>query len=132
MGNPYNNVSESTRRRVCPPTIRLNPANPQDPKPRSSALQAILRSAPLRLALDVHRWLWWLVGGLAVLLLGLHLLLRVWVVPQIPERRGEIESALSAAIQRPVRLGHISAGWSGLQPRVDIGSLTILDRNGEP
>lgn len=132
MGNPYNNASESTRRRVCPPNIRLNPANPQDPKPRSSALQAILRSAPLRLALDVHRWLWWLVGGLAVLLLGLHLLLRVWVVPQIPERRGEIESALSAAIQRPVRLGHISAGWSGLQPRVDIGSLTILDRNGEP
>jgi len=95
-------------------------------------MQTILRSAPLRLALDANRWLWWIAGGLAILLLALHLLLRVWVVPQIPERRQEIEAALSEAIQRPVRLGEISAGWSGLQPRVDIASLTVLDRAGQP
>jgi len=86
----------------------------------------------VRFALDANRWLWWIAGGLAVLLLGLHLLLRVWVVPQIPERREEIEAVLSEAIQRPVRLGDIRAGWSGLQPRVDIGSLTVLDRAGQP
>ncbi len=95
-------------------------------------MQTLLRSAPLRLALDAHRWLWWVAGGLAILLLGLHLLLRVWVVPQIPERREEIEAALAEAIQRPVRLGEINAGWSGLQPRVDIESLTVLDRAGQP
>ena len=110
----------------------MNPEQPQTPEPRASALQTLLRSAPVRLVLDAHRWFWWIAGGLAVLLLGLHLLLRVWVVPQIPERRQEIEAALSEAIQRPVRLGEISAGWSGLQPRVDIESLTVLDRAGQP
>lgn len=95
-------------------------------------MKTLLQSAPVRLALDVNRWLWWVAGGIAIVLLGLHLALRLWVVPQIPERRQEIEAALSEAIQRPVRLGEISAGWSDMQARVDIESLTILDRSGQP
>lgn len=126
------NLRERSRRCVRPPTARLNPEHPQPPEPRASGLQTVLRSAPIRLALDVNRWLWWGTSGLAILLLGLHLFLRLWVVPQIPERRHEIEAALSEAIQRPVRLGEISAGWSGLQPRIDIASLTVLDRAGQP
>ena len=86
----------------------------------------------MRVALDANRWFWWLVGGVAILLLGLHLVLRFWVVPQIPERRPEIEAALSEVLQRPVRLGRIDAGWSNLQPRIDIASLTVLDREGRP
>lgn len=92
----------------------------------------MLRSTPVQRAADLNRWLWWIASGIAIVLLSLHLAVRFWLVPQIPERRAEIEDALSAAIQRPVRLGEIRAGWSGLQPRVDIGSLTVLDRNGDP
>lgn len=95
-------------------------------------MQRLLRSLPVRLALGAHRWFWWLGAALLIVLLAAHLLLRFWVVPQIPERRAEIEAALSEAIQRPVRLGEIHAGWSGLQPRVDIDSLTLMDREGRP
>lgn len=100
--------------------------------PETSRLQRFMHSLPVRVALDAHRWLWWIASGLVIVLLGLHLALRFWVVPQIPERRAEIESALAEAIQRPVRLGEIHAGWSGLQPRVDIDSLTVMDREGRP
>lgn len=100
--------------------------------PPTTRLRRFLRSLPVRLAIDLHRWLWWIAGGLAVALLALHLVLRFAVVPQIAERRQEIETALSEAIQRPVRLGQVRAGWSNLQPRVDIESLTILDRAGNP
>lgn len=87
---------------------------------------------PVRIALAVHRWFWWVASGVLIALLGLHLALRIWVVPQIPERRQEIESALAEAIKRPVKLGEIHAGWSGLQPRVDIDSLTVMDEEGRP
>lgn len=110
----------------------MNPEAPKTPELPNGAVQTVLQSPLVRLVLDVNRWFWWIAGGLAILLLGLHLILRVWVVPQIPERRQEIEAALSEAIQRPVKLGEISAGWSGLQPRVDIESLTVLDRAGQP
>jgi uncharacterized protein (TIGR02099 family) len=86
----------------------------------------------MRIALAAHRWFWWLASGVLIALLSLHLALRIWVVPQIPERRQEIESALAEAIKRPVRLGEIHAGWSGLQPRVDIDSLTVMDEEGRP
>lgn len=98
----------------------------------TTRIRRLLHSLPVRLAVDLHRWLWWIAGGLVVFLLALHLVLRFVVVPQIAERRQEIESALSTAIQRPVRLGQVRAGWSQFRPRVDIESLAILGQDGTP
>ncbi|MBU3693269.1 MAG: TIGR02099 family protein [Rhodocyclaceae bacterium] len=122
-------------RSVVPRTARLSsdttPPGHGTARPLTR-LQRVLRSLPVRLAIGTHRWLWWIASAVLVLLLLAHALLRFWLVPQIPERRVEIEAALAEAIQRPVRLGEIRAGWSGLQPRIDIASLTILDRAGQP
>lgn len=84
----------------------------------------------LHLVADLHRWAWWLAGGLVILLLGTHLTIRYWLLPQVPQQRAQIEAGLSEVIQRPVRLGDVQARWDGWRPRIDIASFSVLDREG--
>ncbi len=76
------------------------------------------------------RWLGF--GALTVLVVALLALLwlRVGLLPELPQRRAQIEAGLATAIDRPVRLAAIRAEWHGTNPRLSIDGLSILDRNG--
>jgi uncharacterized protein (TIGR02099 family) len=61
---------------------------------------------------------------------GLALTLRFWILPDIERYRGDIVSAVSTALGRPVKIGAIDAGWDGLRPQVGFSDVRILDRDG--
>src|SRR4051812_48928940 len=60
----------------------------------------------------------------------LALVVRFWVLPDIERYRGDIVTAVSAAMGRPVRIGAIDAGWDGLRPQIGFSDVHILDRDG--
>ncbi len=60
----------------------------------------------------------------------LALAVRFWVLPDIERYRGEIVSAVSAAVGRPVKIGAIDAGWDGLRPQIGFSDVRILDAEG--
>ena len=51
---------------------------------------------------------------------GLALAVRFWILPDIERYRGDIVSAMSTALGRPVKIGAIDAGWDGLRPQVGL------------
>ena len=61
---------------------------------------------------------------------ALALALRFWVLPDIERYRGDIVSAVSTALGRPVKIGAIDAGWDGLRPQVGFSDVRILDAEG--
>jgi uncharacterized protein (TIGR02099 family) len=61
---------------------------------------------------------------------ALVLALRFWVLPDIERYRGDIVSAVSAALGRPVKIGAIDAGWDGLRPQIGFSDVRILDGEG--
>src|SRR3954466_1024830 len=61
---------------------------------------------------------------------ALALVVRFWVLPDIERYRGDIVTAVSAAMGRPVRIGAIDAGWDGLRPQIGFSDVHILDRDG--
>lgn len=72
---------------------------------------------------------WGLVGawfGFAALLLALRYL----VLPNVGHYQGRIEAAVTRAIGLPVRIDHIDANWAGLNPRLSLGGVAVLDRRG--
>ena len=69
---------------------------------------------------------WALFFALAALVLAV----RFWVLPQVERYRGEIVSAVSAAIGQPVRIGGIEARWFGMSPHIRLRDVRIYDRAG--
>jgi uncharacterized protein (TIGR02099 family) len=63
---------------------------------------------------------------------GIYLVLRYAVLPQIDAFRPRIEQMVSARIHAQLRLGRITAKWSGLQPSFDIDNLRIDAADGSP
>ena len=61
---------------------------------------------------------------------ALALAVRFWVLPDIERYRGDIVTAVSAALGRPVKIGAIDAGWDGLRPQIGFSDVRILDRDG--
>ena len=57
--------------------------------------------------------------------------LRYGVLPQIENYRGDIEQAISAAIQQPVRIRAIEAHWIGLRPVLNLQGVEIRDAAGD-
>jgi uncharacterized protein (TIGR02099 family) len=78
------------------------------------------------------RWWRWPLLVLTGLVLCAGLLLRYGVLPQVQAHRGDIEAALSQALQRPVRFEAISAGWGGWHPQLQVSALTLHDEAGHP
>lgn len=98
-----------------------------------------LRSVPLFRRLLEQPWLpgvarvlaWGAVAGYFAF--GLLLLaLRYLVLPQIENYRGDIEAALTRAVNRPVAIRHITGGWQGLHPLLTIEGFEIRDSAGRP
>ncbi len=71
-----------------------------------------------------------LAGALLIILIvaGLLLSLRYWVLPDIERYHGEITSSASSAIGLPVSIGTIEADWSGLSPHLRLTDVRILDK----
>ena len=70
-----------------------------------------------------------LAYGLAVLLI---LALRYLVLPQVASHQLEIERAATRALGMPVRIERIDAGWKGLNPRLQLGGVRLIDSRGAP
>lgn len=72
-----------------------------------------------------------LLGRFALIvyfLVGIALLgLRYWLLPNVDQWRGTIETQLSQALGAQVTLGEIKAQWLGANPRLTLSSVSIRD-----
>ena len=82
------------------------------------------RRALLRAAL-------WSLFVLYVGFAALTLVLRYWLLPELPRYQPEIEAAASRVLGTPVRLGQLRAHWTGLNPALTLENVRILNREGE-
>ncbi len=71
-----------------------------------------------------------LVGWL--LFVALVLALRYVVLPKVGDYQAKIEQAASNAVGQPVKIGKITARWSGLNPDLVLDEVTIFDKQGAP
>jgi uncharacterized protein (TIGR02099 family) len=62
----------------------------------------------------------------------LLLVVRYLVLPQIANYRGDIEAALASALNRPVAIRSVAAGWRGLHPALTLQGFEIRDSTGRP
>lgn len=91
----------------------------------------------LRLLPQAHPWLGALLRAvlwamtIGYFAFGLLLVaLRYAILPQIESYRGNVEQMISAAINRPVGIRGIEAGWSGLHPELKLTGFEIRDAEG--
>ncbi|SAL64554.1 hypothetical protein AWB74_03486 [Caballeronia arvi] len=63
---------------------------------------------------------------------GVYVGLRYIVMPQVDSFRPQIEQLVSSKIHAQLRIGRISARWSGLSPTLDIDNLRIDAADGAP
>lgn len=75
-------------------------------------------------ALEIAAWVVFFV------LAGAFLTLRYWLLPNIERYRGDIVATLSRSIGLPVKIGAISANWSGLRPELRLSDVRLYDRQG--
>jgi len=72
------------------------------------------------------------VGLVFYFVVGLAFLaVRHGVLPNVPAYRGEVAQLLSRSLGLPVEIDALSADWSGLHPRLQIGGLMIRDAAGQ-
>ncbi len=58
--------------------------------------------------------------------------LRYWLLPDIEQYHEKITASLTRAIGRPVTIEKISADWQGLNPRLSLVNLKMLDAQKNP
>ncbi|HMC45313.1 MAG TPA: DUF3971 domain-containing protein, partial [Caballeronia sp.] len=63
---------------------------------------------------------------------GIYLTLRYAVLPQIDAFRPRIEQMVSSKIHAQMRIGRVTAKWSGFEPSFDIDNLRIDAADGTP
>ncbi len=89
----------------------------------------------LKFLILTHKWTVRLVIGFSVaaffLLAALILTLRYWLLPDIQDYRGRIESTVSQAIGERVTIGGIQADWLGFHPHLVLRGVRIYDRSGQ-
>lgn len=102
------------------------------PKPIISRLLYRLRRLPRAhpwLAAVLRAALWAMTIGYFAFAL-LLVALRYAILPQIESYRGNVEQMISTAINRPVGIRSIEAGWSGLHPELKLAGFEIRDAEG--
>ncbi|ARP91212.1 TIGR02099 family protein [Bordetella genomosp. 9] len=86
----------------------------------------------MRFPLKLLRGLLWTIW-IAYIAAALGLLgLRYFVLPRIDQWRPQIEQYASQALGAPIRIAHIAADWSGLNPRLALKGVEIADGQGAP
>ncbi|CAM3760310.1 YhdP family protein [Bordetella tumulicola] len=83
------------------------------------------------LSTKVIRCLYW--SGITVYFVAAATLLglRYWILPNIDQWRPKIEAYASDALGTRVEIGHLKASWRGLNPSLQLTSLTIDDPHAE-
>ena len=79
---------------------------------------------------SLYRILRWTALILVVGFIGIILILRYWILPDIERYHADITSAASNAVGRPLHIGQIKADWNGLRPRLLLSDVRILDEHG--
>ncbi|HQT26380.1 MAG TPA: AsmA family protein, partial [Burkholderiales bacterium] len=62
---------------------------------------------------------------------SLILVLRYWLLPDIQDYKGKIESTVSRAIGERVAIGGIQADWRGIHPHLTLSDVRIIDKSGQ-
>lgn len=78
------------------------------------------------------RLLGWTLLVAWLLFVALVLALRYVVLPKVADYQAEIEQAATNAVGQPVKIGKITARWSGLNPDLVLDEVTIADKQGLP
>lgn len=78
------------------------------------------------------RWLGWGLLTAYFAFVALVLVLRYGVLPEVHRFQPRIEAAASEALGLPVRIGHLQARWTGLNPGLVLEDVRISDRSGNP
>ena len=84
----------------------------------------------LRAYAFVVRMVWWLLSGLALLLLGVWASLHFFIVPRIDDLRPALETQASRVLGISVRIGEIQARFEGIVPTFEAGEVSLYDREG--
>ncbi|MBS1196771.1 MAG: hypothetical protein H6R18_556 [Proteobacteria bacterium] len=79
----------------------------------------------------VMRWGWRAAVFCYCLFFLLLLLLRYSIMPGVSGRLPEIEQAASKAIGMPVKIERIKADWQGINPRLTLDGVRLLDNKGQ-
>ncbi|RPI46291.1 MAG: TIGR02099 family protein [Betaproteobacteria bacterium] len=79
-------------------------------------------------------WTWrvFVYGSLGALVVvgGMILGLRYWVLPNIDAYRGDLEQSLTRATGQRITIGEIGADWEGLRPQFSLGKVVVYDQAG--
>ena len=78
------------------------------------------------------RWLGWGLLTAYFAFVALVLVLRYGILPEVHRFQPRIEAAASEALGLPVRIGHLQARWTGLNPGLVLEDVRISDRSGNP
>ncbi len=82
-----------------------------------------------RYTLRSRRWMGYV--GAALLASLVAVVVAAWIaLPQIVERKDEIEAAINRVSPQPVRLGRLTAYWDGWHPGVQVDGLTVYAADG--
>lgn len=84
-----------------------------------------MRKKPHRFSLRAGRWAWY-AGAAALLLLATAVTTARLLLPQLVERKSEIEAAINRVSPREVRLGKLTAFWDGLHPGLHAEGVEVL------
>ncbi|MFC5302427.1 YhdP family protein [Azospira restricta] len=95
-------------------------------------LHALLPFVAHPLARRCWRALGWTLLAAYFAFAGLVLTLRYSVLPNIEHYRGDLEQLASRALDLPVRIDGIEAGWAGLKPDLTLSGVTVSDAAGRP
>lgn len=112
--------------------------DPVDPRMRElrpavyHRLHALLPFVAPPLARRFWRIAGWTALALYFAFAGLILTLRYSVLPNIERYRGDIEQLASRALDLPVRIDGIVAGWAGLKPDLTLTGVRVHDAAGRP
>lgn len=78
-----------------------------------------------RISLHVGRWTWY-AGAAVLLLLAIAVTAARFMLPQLAERKDEIEAAINRVSPREVRLGKLTTYWDGLHPGLHAEGVEVM------
>lgn len=83
----------------------------------------------MRVRVLIRRFFIYLPLLLALAVAAMMLIVRLWILPDLDQWRGEIADSVSRSLHQKVVLGRLSANWEHWHPQLFIQSVRLLDRD---